>query len=197
MRKILFLILLLDSLSLYAEDFKILYLNTESVKIGRTVRKIGDTFKDNEVIHWKKDKRQAMKVLSLDTKKHYVMVSEDFKQRKMKSAKDYLEKNNRLSTRGLGSLSTVSSQIGDKIYWLESASVSIDYEPYPEEYFLLKCEGREVALTIVDGQLVFDRSIWCGDEPHQLEADLYYHYKEGDNELVSSGILIVPMPSKI
>ena len=197
MRKILFIILLLASLSLYAEDFKILYLNTESVKIGSTVRKIGDTFKDNEVIHWKKDKRQAMKVLSLDTKKQYVMVSEDFKQRKMKSVKDYLEKNNRLSTRGLGSLSTVSSQIGDKIYWLESASVSIDYEPYQEEYFFLKNEGREVALAVVDGQLVFDRSIWCGAEPHQIEIDLYYHYKEGDNELVSSGIQIVPMPSKI
>lgn len=95
MRKIVLLALLLVSVSLRAEDFKILFINTESIKIGKTTRVAGDVFSDAEKIFWK-DGKQAMKVMSLDTKKQYVLVSEDFRQRKLKSAKDFIVKNNEL-----------------------------------------------------------------------------------------------------
>ena len=137
MRKILLFAFLLISVSLQAEDFKILFVNTESIKIGKNTCVAGDVFSDAEKIFWK-DGKQAMKVISLKTKKQYVLVSEDFKQRKLKSAKDFIVKNNRLSTRGIGNLATVVGQVGEKIYWLNPTLITIDYEPEDGEYFFLK-----------------------------------------------------------
>lgn len=196
MRRLLLILALLASVSVRAEDFKILFLNTESIKIGKTVRTVGDTFSDDEKILWK-DGKQAMKVLSLDTKKQYVLVSEDFKQRKMKSARDFIIKNNRLSTRGLGSLSTVCEQIGNKIYWIDPVLIAIDYEAEDGEFFFLRIDGKDLKLEMTEGQLVFDSKIWEDTEIRPVEPGLYFHYKDGEDELVSQGILIIPLPSEI
>lgn len=179
-----------------AEDFKILFLNTENIKIGKTVRTVGDTFSDGEKIFWK-DGKQAMKVISLESKKQYVLVSEDFKQKKVKSTKDFIVKNNRLSTRGIGNLATVAGQVGEKVYWLNPTLITIDYEPDDDEYFFLKVRDEEIRLEMVNQQLVLDEHIWEENNPSPAEVDLYFHYKDGDNELVSSGILIIPLPSEI
>ena len=196
MRRLLFILALLASVSMRAEDFKILFLNTENIKIGKTVRTVGDKFSDGEKIFWK-DGKQAMKVMSLDTKKQYVLVSEDFKQRKMKSARDFIIKNNRLSTRGIGSLSMVCAQIGDKIYWIDPVLIAIEYEPEEGEYFFLRLDGKDLMLEMTEGQLVFDSKIWGDSDIRPIEPDLYFHYKDGEDELVSQGILIIPLPSEI
>lgn len=196
MRKIVLLALLLVSVSLRAEDFKILFINTESIKIGKTTRVAGDVFSDAEKIYWK-DGKQAMKVLSLDTKKQYVLVSEDFRQRKLKSAKDFIVKNNRLSTRGIGNLSSVAALLGDRIYWLNPTLITIEYEPEEGEFFFLKAKDEEIKLEMDGPQLIFDERIWGESVPSQIEIDLYFHYKDGENELVDPGVLIIPLPNEI
>jgi hypothetical protein len=196
MRKIVLLALLLLSVSLRAEDFKILFINTESIKIGKTTRVAGDVFSDAEKIYWK-DGKQAMKVLSLDTKKQYVLVSEDFRQRKLKSAKDFIVKNNRLSTRGIGNLSSVAALLGDRIYWLNPTLITIEYEPEEGEFFFLKAKDEEIKLDMDGQQLILDERIWGASVPSQIETDLYFHYKDGENELVDPGVLIIPLPNEI
>lgn len=196
MRKIVLLALLLVSVSLRAEDFKILFINTESIKIGKTTRVAGDVFSDAEKIFWK-DGKQAMKVMSLDTKKQYVLVSEDFRQRKLKSAKDFIVKNNRLSTRGIGNLSSVAALLGDRIYWLNPTLITIEYEPEEDEFFFLKANDEEIKLEMDGTQLIFDGRIWGESVPIQIETDLYFHYKDGENELVDPGVLIIPLPNEI
>lgn len=196
MRKIVLLALLLLSVSLRAEDFKILFINTESIKIGKTTRVAGDVFSDAEKIYWK-DGKQAMKVLSLDTKKQYVLVSEDFRQRKLKSAKDFIVKNNRLSTRGIGNLSSVAALLGDRIYWLNPTLITIEYEPEEGEFFFLKAKDEEIKLEMDGQQLILDERIWGESVPSQIETDLYFHYKDGENELVDPGVLIIPLPNEI
>ncbi len=196
MRKFCILVLLLFSTTLHAENFKILFINTESIKIGKNTCVAGDVFGDGDKIFWK-DGKQAMKVISLETKKQYVLVSEDFKQRKMKSAKDFIVKNNRLSTRGIGNLATVAGQVGEKVYWLNPTLISIDYEPEDGEYFFLKVKDEEIRLKMEDQELVLDDHIWGEKNPNPTETDLYFHYKDGDNDLVSPGILIIPLPSEI
>lgn len=196
MRKIVLLALLLLSVSLRAEDFKILFINTESIKIGKTTRVAGDVFSDAEKIYWK-DGKQAMKVLSLDTKKQYVLVSEDFRQRKLKSAKDFIVKNNRLSTRGIGNLSSVAALLGDRIYWLNPTLITIEYEPEEGEFFFLKAKDEEIKLEMDGQQLILDERIWGASVPSQIETDLYFHYKDGENELVDPGVLIIPLPNEI
>lgn len=196
MRRFFILVLLLVSTSLRAEDFKILFINTESIKIGKNTCFVGDVFGDGDKIFWK-DGKQAMKVLSLETKKQYVLVSEDFKQRKMKSVKDFIVKSNRLSTRGIGKLSSVSACVGDRIYWFAPTLIAVDYEPVEAEYFFITYEGRDYRLPFEDGQLVFDSTIWGNQEPRAVEADLLYHYADGENEVVSPGVLIIPLPREI
>ena len=196
MRRILLLVTLFASVSLFAEDFKILFLNTESIKIGKTVRTTGDTFNDSEKIFWK-DGKQAMKVISLDTQKQYVLVSEDFKQRKLKSVKDFIVKNYRLSTRGTGSLTTVANQVGPRVYWFDPTLIDITYEPDNGEYFLMTIEEHDAKLEMVEGQLILDSSIWGDIDPHPTEADLHFVYPDGERELVSQGILLIPLPKEV
>ena len=50
----------------------------------------------------------------------------------------------------------------------------------------------------MDGtQLIFDGRIWGKSVPSQIETDLYFHYKDGENELVDPGVLIIPLPNEI
>ena len=197
MRRIYLLALLFISTSVMAEDFKILFVNTESIKIGNNTCVAGDVFSDSGKIYWKNSK-QAMKVISLDTKTQYVMVSEDFKERKLKSAKDYMIKYHRLSTRGIGSLSSVASVIGDRLYWLNPTLIKIDFLPEEGEYFFLLTPDNEIIkLEIDDQQLVIDERIWGEAIPFPIETDLYFHYKDGEDKLVKYGILISPLPTEI
>ncbi|MBO4416996.1 MAG: hypothetical protein J5801_02610 [Bacteroidales bacterium] len=180
-----------------AEDFKILFVNTDNIKIGKNTCVAGDVFSDAGKIYWKNSK-QAMKVISLDTKTQYVMVSEDFKNRKLKSAKDFMVKYHRLSTRGIGSLSSVSSVIGNKLYWLNPTLIKIDYVPEEGDYFFLLTPDNEIIrLEVEDQQLVIDDRIWGEANPFPIETDLYFHYKDGEDKLVKSGILISPLPTEI
>ena len=196
MRKLLLLSLCLVSISLSAEDFKILFVNTESIKIDNKTCVAGDVFSDAGKIYWK-DGKQAMKVISLDTKTQYVMVSEDFKLRKLKSAKDFIVKYHRLSTRGIGDLSSVASLIGKKIYWLDPTLIKIEFKPEDGEYFFLTAGDEKIKLDMDDQQLVLDERIWPEANPVPIETDLYFHFKNGDEQLVNSGIQIIPLPSEI
>lgn len=196
MRKILFIFLLLLSVSTRAEDFKILFLNTESIRIGPSQKKVGDVFTDGEKIYWK-DGKQAMKVLSLESKKQYVFVSEDFKQRKMKSAKDYVVKSHRLSTRGIDDLASVAASIGDRLYWIDSVLLYIDFDPKEGESFVLKYDDKNIRLPFVDKQLVFDSRIWGETIPYPIEADLFYIYSDGEEELVNSDFMLIPLPHEV
>ena len=179
-----------------AEDFKILFVNTESIKIDKKMCVAGDVFSDDGKIFWK-DGKQAMKVISLDTKTQYVMVSEDFKHRKLKSAKDFIVKYNRLSTRGGGTLSSVATLMGKKLYWLNPTLIKTDFKLEDGEYFFLTAGDERIKLEMDDQQLVLDERIWGAANPVPIETDLYFHYKNGNEELVNSGIQIIPLPSKI
>lgn len=196
MRKVLLFALILLSVRMSAEDFKILKINTGSVKIGKSTRVVGDVFSDTERIYWKAPK-QAIQVLSLDSKKQYIFVSEDFRTHKMKSAKDYLLKNNRMSTRGLFSLSSIRDHMSDNIYWFNPTLVYIDYDPQNGEYFFLKTAESEIVLKVEGRQLVIDESVWNNCEPSPIMVDLYYHYSNSETELIASDILITPLPSEL
>lgn len=191
MRRIISLLLVLASISATAQDFKILFVNTGTIRVGGKNLAKGDCFKESDKIAWSNDK-QAIRVQSLTDNKQYVLSARDFKQRGLSSSKDYLVRTNRLSTRGSGSLYSVARQIGETIYILDSARVSINYRPYESEYFFLLLGNERHLLEMEDDQLVFDSSVFKGQEP--LEADLYYHYADGKEECVVEGLSLVWLP---
>ena len=195
MRKVLLLLLLCMTTTAVAEDFKILFVNTGTIRIGGKDLERGDVFSDSDKISWT-DAKQAIKVLSLTSHKQYVFVSTDFNERKLKSAKDYLVKTNRLSTRGSGSLSSIGRQIGETLYVVDTTEVSISYEPDESEYFFLLRGGNRINLTYHDGRLVFTPDIWAGKE-EPITVDLFFHYADGDEECVIEELCILPLPSVI
>ena len=195
MRKIVLLLLFFVSVSSAAQDFKILFVNTETIRIGGKDLKKGDVFFESDKISWKGDK-QAMKVLSLSDNKQYVLVSNEFKQKKVNSAKDYLVRSNRLSTRGAGSLSGVARQLGSTIYVVDTTRVPVAYVPQEAEYFfLILSSGRRFNIGYDDGHLVFSPEIWQGESVSS--GELFFHYSDGIEECVIDNLSIISLPETI
>ena len=195
MHRFILLFALCISINATAQDFKILFVNTGTVRIGGKDLSAGDVFNQSETIQWS-DAKQAIKALSLSDNKQYVFVSTDFKERKLKSAKDYLVKTNRLSTRGSGSLSSVARQIGETLYVIDTNCVSISYTPDESEFFFLLSDGNRHELEYQDGELIFTPEIWFGrHEP--MTADLYFHHSDNEDELVLEELRIIPLPETV
>ena len=76
------------SIALLADNYKILQMNTPSIKIGDQMYKKGDVFSDESEIVWTNDK-QAFKAQNLETKEIKLFVGQDFKSKSSKSIKDY------------------------------------------------------------------------------------------------------------
>ena len=194
MHKLLLMLSLCISLSATAQDFKILFVNTGTIRVGGKELKAGDVFNQDETIQWTEPK-QAMKVQSLTDKQRYIFVSEDFSDHKMKSAKDYLVKSNRLSTRGSGSLSSVGRKMSDTIYVMDEEMIPIDYVPDESEYFFVTNGAGRFVLDFQDKHLLISPEIWADNEP--VEVDLFYHYADGEEECVKEAIQIIPLPKEL
>ena len=194
MRKLFILLAICISASAAAQDFKILFVNTGTVKIGGKELSAGDVFNQTDNIQWSNDK-QAIKALSLADNKQYIFVSEDFKERKLKSAKDYLVKTNRLSTRGSGSLSSVGRKLSDTIYAMDATMVPIDYVPDTSEYFFVTNQGERHVLAYEDRCIVLSPEVWANNDV--AVVDLFYHYANGDEECIKEGIQIIPLPKEL
>ena len=94
-------------------------------------------------------------------------------------------------------MSSVAALLGDRIYWLNPTLITIEYEPEEGEFFFLKAKDEEIKLEMDGQQLILDERIWGESVPSQIETDLYFHYKDGENELVDPGVLIIPLPNEI
>jgi hypothetical protein len=189
-----FVLAFLVSATVAGQDFKILFLNTETIKIGKRDLSIGDVFGQTETIFWS-DSKQAMEVLSLSDNKQYLLVSSDFKQKHLKSAKAYLIKSNRMSTRGTVSLSRVARSIGNKVYAIDTARVAINFTPAKEEYFFIESDGKRYELDLWEGNLLFPPEIWS--QKHIVDVDLFYHHSYGEEECIKEGLHIIPLPKEI
>ena len=125
---------LLLSTTLLADNYKILQMNAQSVKIGNKQYKTGDVFPDSEPISWASDK-QAIKAMNLNTKQIKLFAAKVFKNIEAKSIKDYFLKNSHLSTRGgIVSFSDLREELSDTIYLYDTmqieSPVKIDF-PFP------------------------------------------------------------------
>ena len=101
-----------------ATSYKILYMNTQSVKIGNKVLKVGDSFsdKDLESIEWVSDK-QVLKARNEVTKRTRIFTKWNVKGVESPSLKDYLTKRKSLMTRSISRtaelLDTICFDISD------------------------------------------------------------------------------------
>ena len=104
------------SITLLADNYKILQMNAPSVKIGNQQCKVGNVFSDESLISWTNEK-QAIKAKNLQTQQIKLFIAKAFANIEAKSVKDYFLKNSHLSTRGgIVSFSDLAEELSDTLY---------------------------------------------------------------------------------
>ena len=196
MRKVCISILLIFlSIVLWADNYKILQLNTSFVRIGNRNCSKGDVFSDESVIFWEQDK-QAFKAQNLRTKEIKLFVEPDFRNKGCKTIKDYYLKSNRLSSRG--SVFSALDEIPDTIYLCDSVimempvvmdSIHYCYLVYGNE------NGKMKKRLNYEGQsFIIDKKLFGEDLVREdLQVSLLYNMQDEDYPLKDS-LTIVFIP---
>ena len=118
LRFMVFIMMTITCITLSATSYKILYINTQSVRIGNNVLKVGDSFSDKDLksIEWVSDK-QVIKARNEDTKRTRIFTKWNVKGVESPSLKDYLTKRKSLMTRSISRtvelLDTICFDISD------------------------------------------------------------------------------------
>ncbi len=189
------ILLVLFSIVVWADRYKILQLNTPQVKIGNHLCTKGDVFSDESVIYWSQAK-QAFKAQNLETKEIKLFVESDFRAKGCNTIKDYYLKTNHLSSRG--SDSTALDEISDTIFLCDSVimemPVLMDTVHYC--YIVYNNEGKEVKqrLNNQDQRFIIDKKLFGEDLMRDdLRVSLFYHMPDEDYPLKDSlTIMFIP-----
>ena len=196
MRKVgILLLVMIVSLVILADNYKILQINTPYVKIGKRNCSKGDVFSDKSVIYWGQ-KKQAFKAQNLKTKEIKLFVESDFSAKGCKTIKDYYLKTNHLSSRG--SESSALDEISDTIYLCDSAILDIPVEIDSTHYCYIvynnenesvqKCLKNKEQSFIIDKYLFDEKSI-----EKDIQLRLFYHTPE-EEFLLKDSLTIVFIP---
>lgn len=196
MRKVFILLLvLLFALVIWADNYKILQINTPNVKIGSRICSKGDTFSDESVIFWTQDK-QAFRAQNLRTKEIKLFVEPEFRAMGCKTVKDYYVKTNRLSSRGGSvSISDLMDEMQDTIYLCDSIIIETPMQLDSTHFFYIvyDVDSTQIQqrLNSKENSLVFDKNLFGdGLKRKNIRFNLLYHMPEEDYPLKDSLTLV-------
>jgi hypothetical protein len=197
----LFIALCLSS-ALFADDYKILQMNTPSVKIGKQICKVGDTFPDADPILWSNDK-QAIKAMNLTSKQIKLFAAKVFKDIEAKSIKDYYLKNSHLSTRGsIVSFSDLAEELSDTIYLYDTMQIESPIKIDSISSYLISYEQNGEmkwrTLASTDKYFFLCRELFeDNDGQAEYTLTLYFRKKGFDDYMISDDIIVVLLPFEI
>lgn len=187
MKKLLILFLLLLSLPMKADNYKILYMNYPRLTIDGKEAKVGTTFTEKSVIKWSK-LRQAIKVINLKTKRQSMMVARDLNEKGL-SVIDILTKTRHLSThdrydngKPLSVYDQLESIFQDSYELMDSIHISTSMKMDDSHYFQVEYQYGDTKLIKPlkhdGGDIVLDRSLFNVDgevlEPRDLQLTIVY-----------------------
>jgi len=190
---------LLLSTTLLADNYKILQMNAQSVKIGNKQYKTGDVFPDSDPISWANDK-QAIKAMNLNTKQIKLFAAKVFKDIEAQSIKDYFLKNSHLSTRGgIASFSDLREELSDTIYLYDTMQIESPVKLDSLSSYLISYvqDGEKKWRTLMsrDKYFFFSRELFGEDiDGGEYTLTLYFRKKGMDDFLISDDIKIVLFP---
>lgn len=187
------------SMYLLADNYKILQMNAQSVKIGNKQYKTGDVFPDSDPISWANDK-QAIKAMNLNTKQIKLFAAKVFKDIEAQSIKDYFLKNSHLSTRGgIASFSDLREELSDTIYLYDTMQIESPVKIDSLSSYLISYvqDGEKKWRTLMsrDKYFFFSRELFGEDiDGGEYTLTLYFRKKGMDDFLISDNIKIVLFP---
>ena len=202
MRKsIIAFLALLVTATIWADDYKILKMNTSSIKIGKRICKSGDVFSDQDKILWSADK-QAIKVQNLKTKEIRLFVGNDFFTKKSTSIKDYYVKTNHLSTRGnMMTLDEFAEQLPDTLYLWEDITMELPFAPEDSSFFFIAYKDkngsdRKSMLETADDSITVSRQSF-GSEEDRDEIAVSFNFHDGfygEDSVLKDTVRIIMIP---
>lgn len=103
MKKLIILIVMLFSISsnIFADDYKIISMNVQSIKIGKKYCKVGSIFNEQETIYWT-DANEEIWVLNTTTYKPLLLSKYLFEIKKTNTVKNFYVKTNTFGTMSVG-----------------------------------------------------------------------------------------------
>ena len=202
MRKsIIAFLTLLVTATIWADDYKILKMNTPSIKIGKRICKSGDVFSDQDKILWSADK-QAIKVQNLKTKEIRLFVGNDFFTKKSTSIKDYYVKTNHLSTRGnMMTLDEFAEQLPDTLYLWDDITMELPFAPEDSSFFFIAYKDkngsdRKSMLETADDSITVSRQSFGPEEDRdEIAVSFNFHYGlYGEDSVLKDTVRIIMIP---
>lgn len=116
-RSVIMLLALCLFTHLWAVKYKILFINTKTIKIGNKICEKNSIFSDKEVIHWSHD-GQAFKAINLKTKQIHLFCKNAFKDADCKTIKYYI-KTKHISSRGKLKSTNLAKELSRYFYLLD------------------------------------------------------------------------------
>ena len=191
------------AISIWADQYRILQMNTMSIKIGQRVCKIGDTFSDDDIIYWSVDK-QAFKAQNLNSKVIRLFSEPAFRSKDSKTIKDYYLKTNHLSTRGgVISFKDLAWELEDTLFLYDTLHI-----PSPK---IIDSTSHYYVAYYLEGQLVhsqlggYDYDILVSrnalsnvEEGNTIIMSLFYSNKKWTKDiLVTDSMKVLLLPEAI
>lgn len=204
MKKVIPVLLIMGFVTtVLADNYKILLMNTKTIKIGTCVYKKGDTFSDDSVIFWEKDK-QAIKAQNLTTKEIRLFAELEFKAKGCKTIKDYYVKNNHLSSRDpILTLSDMAERLKGTFYLLDTIYIESPMPVDSNRYFYISYnyagKPKKKVLKIKEDNLIIDRSLFPrAKDLSDIKLSMLYYYKLIDDDYhLTDSMKVVLIPERI
>lgn len=114
-----------------ADSYKVLSTNSSDIRVNNKPIKVGDTFKDTDIITWTQN-QQAIKVYNFTAKRQEILVARGVSKQRTQSASDILASTHHLSTHAPGMAETDFARLVQAIegeyYLLDEIEIETDVE---------------------------------------------------------------------
>ena len=122
--------LLMIACCVFADKYKVLYLNSPDIKVGNKTIVVGNVFDDKDAIKWTSE-QQAIKVMNLNTKRVMVLAAKALKKKNATSLYDYLTSTKRLSTRDFRKKQMIEEwQLDSTLYLMDTLYISMPHRQF-------------------------------------------------------------------
>ena len=195
-------------MTVMADNYKILYLNSNQIKINGKPAKVGQNFNEKAVITWSED-RQAMKVIETNSHVRYLMVARLSEGNEL-TAFQILTRNKHLSTHDdsatANNIMQLKAALSNNYDLLDAIEIPTKLKQDDSHYFLCTFQYGDTKLikklTGNNNMLVIDKTIFLvdGERLEQRDIKISISYVDGNPEtpiFIKRNIELLVIPDKL
>ena len=183
-----------------ADKYKILTLNTSSIKIGGKYKVQGDEFKDKQIIEWS-DENQAFKAMNLKTKQITLFTAKELKAYDSETIKKFIY----VKTVALSKRGGIDSSFSGTFYLMDSLIIKSPIQLYEGEFIFYTYTHNNIEIkkpfTIdKNSNLVLTAAELAEmhvEKEIELTLPVYLYDNKGKSILISDNFIVVIIPEEL